>query len=323
MLFDQTVSFLDPQTNTIGVCKNGSTLILLVNGKSVFSCTNTAFSSGKIGFFVGAGDTVRFDDVIVTDQVTAPAVVSCFSDDFAGTDHEGWYIDEAVGGLDVGGGSMDFSLPANFGWSPRVYTTGDYSGASIRAIFRRTGGSLESIYGICFVERSISGGYIYTRTFGLVVNGDQRWGIMNPDSTRFAMNVPTSVVHGTTDTLEISWNSGSYRMLANGTALDANFNPGRAFEFFAAGLYVDPDLNVSVDDFWVAKGSSPFCPATFTPRPYRGNVAIRGGGRTVLFDVKGRLLSTSAPAVDLSQLLPHGVLLRVNDRAEKLVEWGR
>ena len=273
--------------NSLKVNRRGTTITLSVNGKRAVSVSDNTFTDGNIGLVVRPATTAVFDNVLVTSDVDSGAVNTCFSDDFSSSALDGWYISDARLRVSSSGGTLHFSSGAGLA---AVYTNGNYSQASMKAIVTRNSGTAGNPDGIAFASVQINGTSSWrTGYLAFVINANRSWGIINPDSSTYVMTGPNSNIHGTTDTLEVICNAGTYTFMCNGHTLKSNWDPGHIFDLNAAGFYVLADLDVNADDFVVASGNSPVCPTEVTHRDFMRHArSVAFSGPAAIYDLKGR-----------------------------------
>ena len=74
---------------------NGSKIKVIINDEPIFDVTDTAFSSGKVGFYVWQNQFTKFEDLVVTQgEDYNPPVNSVFTDTFDDQKINGWTIQD-------------------------------------------------------------------------------------------------------------------------------------------------------------------------------------------------------------------------------------
>ena len=89
VLAQDAVAYTTGQTYTLQIVAQGSSLKVLIDGKTIFSVTDTSFSEGTIALYSHYNTGSSFDDVLVEDLATGRVLLS---DNFNDRDLVGWTI---------------------------------------------------------------------------------------------------------------------------------------------------------------------------------------------------------------------------------------
>jgi hypothetical protein len=89
LLAQDTVGYKARQTYALQIIAQGSALKVLIDGKTIFSVTDSSFSDGTIGLYSYYNVGTWFDDVVVEELPSGKVLLS---DDFNDHDHVGWTI---------------------------------------------------------------------------------------------------------------------------------------------------------------------------------------------------------------------------------------
>jgi Domain of Unknown Function (DUF1080) len=89
VLAQDSVAYTKGQTYALQIVAQGSSLKVLIDGKTIFSVKDTSFSEGTIALYSYHNAGSSFDDVVVEDLVTGKIVLS---ENFNDRDHVGWTI---------------------------------------------------------------------------------------------------------------------------------------------------------------------------------------------------------------------------------------
>jgi Domain of Unknown Function (DUF1080) len=83
------VPYRQGQTYSLQIVAQGSALKILIDGKTIFSVTDTSLAEGTIGLYSYYNTGSSFDDIVVEDLNTSKVVLS---ENFNDHDHAGWTI---------------------------------------------------------------------------------------------------------------------------------------------------------------------------------------------------------------------------------------
>jgi hypothetical protein len=89
VLAQDSVTYKSGQTYGLKIIVQGSALKVLIDGKTIFSVTDSSFSEGTIALYSHYNQGSSFDDVLVEDLTTGKVLLS---DNFNDHDHVGWTI---------------------------------------------------------------------------------------------------------------------------------------------------------------------------------------------------------------------------------------
>jgi hypothetical protein len=89
VLAQDSVTYKTGQTYALQIVAQGSSLKVLIDGKTIFSVTDTSFSEGTIALYSHYNIGSSFDDVFVEELYTGKVLLS---DNFSDGNHVGWTI---------------------------------------------------------------------------------------------------------------------------------------------------------------------------------------------------------------------------------------
>jgi hypothetical protein len=89
VLAQDSVTYKPGQTYALRIVAQGPSLKVQIDGKTIFSVTDTSFSEGTIALYSHYNQGSSFDDVLVEDLITGKVLLS---ENFNDSDHVGWTI---------------------------------------------------------------------------------------------------------------------------------------------------------------------------------------------------------------------------------------
>jgi hypothetical protein len=293
VVVNKPTASMNPTTNVIKVSKRDDGLFnTFCNGKYVQKFNDNTFASGDIALIVPPKSTVKFDDVVVTDQFEAAVMPTCFADSFPTTDEQGWNLGLQQGTVTFGGGALVLNN-TDTTFSSIIYNDeGDYSHASMKAIVTSTAGT--GMYGVTFVADVQT----TAKTFAFVVSPDRRYSIVYPDSPSVSMSNPLSFIKGSfgIDTLEVIRYATRYAFIINGTDVNVTIPVPAAYSIEGAGLYVGKKTSATYNYFIVGGDSTgaKCLPSSVLSRRNVYNKIVQPvfGKGCIVYDIMGRKIGT-------------------------------
>ena len=279
-IFNGWNSFINPSGNELKVSKNGSETSLFCNGVLLTELSDTSFSSGSIGLYVGNSVDVSFDHALVTDEYNAGQYVNSFKDTFEDNNIFGWApFNNNPATVKCEGGVLKISdVTQNL----VLFTSGIYKNEPCTTIVKNTGGGKTSKYGINYlvIEPSVRAYYFW-------INANKNYAVSTGGS--YTLLGPSTFVHGTTDTLIVT---GDYKFMVNGNIVyDSVVNEGLSFN--AVGLNIDSGLTLEFDVF---RAGDHIVPIIYTPdvKPLytKAKPSYLLGGVGIVYDIRGRKVAT-------------------------------
>ena len=274
-------SFISPSDNELKVSKNGSEISLFCNGVLLLKLSNSVFSSGAIGLYIGNGADVSFDHALVTDEYNAGQYVSGFKDTFEDNDIFGWApLNNNPATVTCENGFLKIS---NVTQNLVLFTSGIYKNEPCTTIVKYTGGDKIKKYGINYLVIASPN----IRAYYFFINANRNYAVSTGGS--YTLLGPSTFIHGTTDTLIVT---NDYKFMVNGNILyDSVVDEGLSFN--AVGLSVDSGLTVEVDDF---SAGNVIVPIIYNPsiEPLYSKVkaSFLLGGSGIIYDIRGRKVAT-------------------------------
>jgi hypothetical protein len=274
-------SFISPSDNELKVSKNGSEISLFCNGVLLIKLSNSDFSSGAIGLYVGNGADVSYDHALVTDEYNAGEYVDGFKDTFEDNDIFGWApLNNNPATVKCESGVLKIS---NVNQNLVLFTSGIYKNEPCTTIVKYTGGDKVKKYGINYLV--VAEGNV--RAYYFWINANRNYAVCTAGS--YPLLGPSSFIHGTTDTLIVTNN---YKFMVNGTIVyDSVHDEG--LNFNAVGLNVDSGVTVEFDNFSAGNVVVPIIyNPSIKPLSSKFKASYLVGGAGIIYDIKGRKVAT-------------------------------
>lgn len=312
-------AYLTTGTNELKISRKEGVFNLFCNGRFTATFTDTEFPRGDIALLVDAKSTVTFDDVVLADTFETGVAPTCFADNFDDGNLLGWSsFGDANAHIVVTGGALRITTSAA---GQGVYAEADLglNQFVMNAVVSFRGGSTDKSYGL-FVRGTaptsvpLAGfGITAGKLCGAFLAGKE----YSPVPSTSIKGAPYVSATGDTtfynDTLQVIKRNGSaeYLFVVNADTL-ARLT-GVDFAITGVGVFCSEGVDVVVDNFLAAEGTSGECPVS------RPSIArVRGGkpefGNAVpdmrVFDLSGRLVAGKRGVLNSAAAEVPGVYLR-------------
>ncbi len=275
-------SFISLDNNTLKVSKKNGETSLYCNGVLLERLTNSDFSAGNIGFFIGGGINVSFDHVLVTDQYKKGEYVTGFRDSFDDNDIVGWApINNNPATVKSEGGVLKIS---NVNSQLTLFTSGLYKNKACTTIVTYKGGNKEALYGVNFFKMETPS---ITKSYLFWINANRKYAVCHTGT--YLPHGPESYINGTTDTLVVS---KDYKFYINGKLAYDSINDA-GFDFNAVAFNVNPGVSIEAQIFKVGEPGG--VPIIYSPNSNHVNYNPHKyllGGLGLIYDTRGRKVAS-------------------------------
>lgn len=265
---DGRTSFRNAEKVKLTVSKSGSTISLFCDNEFLGSIVDATHSKGDICLIVGAGESVSFDNVRVTDDTKTGEIRTGFYDDFKGAELKtGWAKYSGNGTYSIEDSSISISNDI------QLWTTGNYDAVACTMVVSYLSGDSTAFYGLNLVGQSGELG----RTF--VINAKKYFGVYSGTGNAKV----NSNITGTSDEIIIT---ADHHLIVNGQMLDdVTFtSPG---DFRGVALYAQPGVTARVEK--VSFGNNESNPIAHKSIKFTGSTQeYEIGGTGLIYDVRGR-----------------------------------
>jgi hypothetical protein len=257
--FDQS-SFVNSGYNEIKVSRKGSAFIISCNGKFVGSFIDAEYTTGNIALRVAPGSSVKYDDVLLTNEFEEIVAQRCFSDNFNNGKLPGW-SSLGDGQVTVTNSVLNVKSSEDFFY----YSTNlELENFVARVVVSHRAGDKVSGYGLFIKGPQQKLAFFAinsSRYYGVKAGGLSMSTGSNGSAIHGGAYVEGSDVYYYYDTLTITKQSSTgYIFKANGKALDTLPSDSVDFAISGIGIFCHKNLELQFDDFIAAEGTDFDCP---------------------------------------------------------------
>jgi hypothetical protein len=261
-LFQGQSAYLTSGYNEIKLSKKTDKFNVFCNDQFTGSFTDSEYGSGNIALELWPKVTVKFDDVVLTDQFEEASIRTCFADDFSDGDLAGWFKQ--------GNGQISFKndtlMVTTSDAGCNLVTDLQLNNFVAKVTVSHRSGSVNTTYGFLLQGRSLENGdipqsgFLITgkRMYGTFTSGTSSYTLYNSQKIRGAAYTDDGQTYYFYDTLEISKQATTgYIFKVNKSALCTI--PEIGFEITNIGLFCSDSLSLLFDDFVAAEGTEAVC----------------------------------------------------------------
>jgi hypothetical protein len=272
-------SHINESENILKVSKNGNEISLYCNGIFIYKVSDSQFSKGNIGLYVGQGEKIGFDHATLTNKPELDNPNISFTDSFDNSNLDGWVQLTGSGSIKAESGKLKISVtdePVHF------YTNGKYVNAPCTTIVSYKEGDKNSFYGISYVLMKPNTN-INPSVF--LINANKYFAVSSDN-----ILIPQShqAITGKTDTLIVN---SQYHFIINGQVVYNKSAQDKGTEFNAIGYYIENNVSVEFDVFKTGYGISHIIKSEkFSLLFNKPSYFL--GGMGIIYDSKGRKVAT-------------------------------
>lgn len=323
-LFQGQSAYLVSGYNEIKISKKGSKFNIFCNNQYAGTFTDSEINSGNIALELSSGATVKYDDVILTDQFQDATIRTCFSDNFNDGNLTGWLNDEQ-GQATIQDNALSITTTNQ---TIRYLTNLELTNFVVKVTVSHRSGSKKKLYGLCLQGSPVNNTEIPSA--GFLIIGDRMYGTFTGISDSFnlyssqkisgAAYTEAGETYYFYDTLEVSKQpSTGYIFKVNNFPLCTV--PEIGFNVSSVGLYCSDSLNLLFDDFVAAEGNEAVCedePISIREKVINRKMITITRARPYVFDPLGRAIPDFTN-IELKRSVSPGIYLRADQKKTLLV----
>jgi len=274
-------SYITNGENDLKISKSNNKINIICNGVLMDTVTDNSFSGGHIGLYSDNDVTSAYNSVTSTDTYENPGFITRFTDNFEDNNLDGWTKANSDGTVKCEGGVLKASGTTG---QLLFLTSGNYSNASCTTVVVNKQGEPSDLYGLSYIDLSLTNTGISLNTYMFVINGNHEWGISTGGNFTTSQDLN---IHSTTDTLIVNYSNGSFKFYVNGRLMTSANSNNTHFE--AVGYYVAANKSVEFDNFSASNSSSGI---VVNPAIKLNKENYMIGGLGIICDIKGRQVAS-------------------------------
>lgn len=272
-------SHIYEKENILKVSKNGDEFSLYCNGRFISKITDSQFSKGNIGLFVGQGDKTGFDYASLTNKPELDNPYISFSDSFEKSNLDGWVQLSGSGSIKAESNKLNVTVTDT---SVLFYTNGKYFNAPCTTIVTYKDGDKNNFYGISYVLMRPNS---TITPCNFLINANKYFAVYSGNT--FAPQTHQAI-NGNTDTLIVN---SQYHFIINGQVVDNKSIQDNGTEFNALGYYIQNNVSVEFDIFKASYDISHIIGSGKSSVLFN-KPSYFLGGMGIIYDPKGRKVAT-------------------------------
>ena len=271
-------SHIKENENILKVSKKDNKFSLYCNGIFIYTVSDSQFSTGDIGLYIGQGEKIGFDHASLTNTPELDDPYISFTDSFDNNDLDGWITLSGSGSIKTESGKLKISAtdePVLF------YTNGKYYKAPCTTIVTYKEGDKKSFYGIGYALMRPN---VTITPYAFLINANRYFAVL---SDNIYQPQAHQAITGKTDTLIVN---SQYHFIINGQVVDNKTVRDKGAEFNAIGYYIQNNVSVEFDIFKTGYGITPIIESKSSVLFNKPSFFL--GGMGIIYDPKGRKVAT-------------------------------